>query len=469
MTLNFAELKKRLQPRSVLALTLEPGRVAASVVRRENGACTPPLSIPFGSEEVLKNPETVGSELLLALGAAGIRERRCVVCVLPAWALTASIDLPEVGAEDLRGYLELRAEREFSIPVSDLRFAYSSYVLPDGKRRATLAALSAKRMEALEKMLEAAGCRALSISLALDGCFSGGNAMIHLLAGGDHVDVVVTAGGGVIGLRSLSGPAEAGGAAFDPEGFCREIRITLGRLPEAIRRQVLRARLGGSPAAARTLCLQVRDRLLRMGIDCPPCESASAAAKPEPAEGAAVECAARFLGERPLAFEFITPETSRVEEIFQRFDSKRRRWMAVAAAAVFLLLLLAVMIRSHMESSLTAEWDGMKRNVAEVDALQQKIRRFRPWFEPTPQGLQVLESLVSAFPDGGDVWAKSIQIGEGYKITCTGFARDQAAWLGLLDRLRIRPDVTALQVQQVRGANPVQFSVTYKWEPQHEG
>ena len=105
----------------------------------------------------------------------------------------------------------------------------------------------------------------------------------------------------------------------------------------------------------------------------------------------------------------------------------------------------------------------MKRNVADLESVQQNIRRFRPWFDASPLNLQALESLTAAFPEQGDVWAKNVQIGEDFKVTCNGFAQSQPALLSLLDRLRARPDVTGVQVQQVRGEKPVQFSLTYKW------
>jgi Tfp pilus assembly protein PilN len=107
----------------------------------------------------------------------------------------------------------------------------------------------------------------------------------------------------------------------------------------------------------------------------------------------------------------------------------------------------------------------MRKNVGELEGLQQKLRQFRQWFDPAPQSVQALEAVAAAFPEQGDVWAKSIQLGEGSKVTCSGFARNQAGFDALRDRLRSRSDVTGLQVQQVRGENPVQFSVTYKWEP----
>jgi len=469
MKLDLNELKKRQRARSALAITLESGRLAAKLVRCDeyDSQPAPSFSIPLGDEEVLKDPDKAGHQLIAALGAAGIRERRCVVCVPPGWALTASTDLPEVDAEDLRGYLELRAEREFSISAADLRLGYCAYALPNGQRRATLAALSSKKIEAVERMLEIANRHASSISLALDRCLSQPQAMLHFLTNGNHTDVVVTAGGGVAGLRSLAGPLVSGDTAFDPVAFYREVRITLGRLPDTVRQQVRHAAFSG-PSAER-LCIQTRSDLLRLGIESPECNHVPATADQSPeAAGAAVETARRVLREQPVAFEFVVPETKRWQELFQRFDSTRRRGLTLAAAGLVALPLLLLFIRSQMENHFQAQWDAMAKNVGELDALQGNIHQFRPWFETSPQGLQVLDSLISAFPDQGDVWAKNIQVAEGYKVTCSGFARTQPALMSLLERMRTRPDITGLQVQQIRGEDPIQFSIAYQWEPQHD-
>ena len=107
----------------------------------------------------------------------------------------------------------------------------------------------------------------------------------------------------------------------------------------------------------------------------------------------------------------------------------------------------------------------MKRKVSDLEALQQRIRQFRPWFEPAPQTLQTLEAIAAGFPEQGEVWAKTLQITEGGKVTCTGFARNQAALKGLLDRLRKRPGRSRPASPASARENPVQFSFTYKWEP----
>ncbi len=469
--IDRAAIEKRLRARSFLALTLESGRMIAAVARTEGNEArrVAPVTLPIGAEEAFRNPEKTGHALATALEAAGIREKRCVVCLPPSWALSASTELPAVSPEDLRGYLELRAEREFSLPPGETRLAFCAYDLPGGERRATLAVITSKRLQAVETMAASAGRRAVSVSLALAGALDDPGARLRFHVDGAHTDVIVTAGGGVAALRSLSAPGpggtEGGGeAAFDPAAFCREIRITLGRLPATVREQVREAVFGGSEAATRTLRDETRPFLERMGIAVAP---GVELADENPA-GAAVGIAARRLrGETP-PFEFIVPVPKRWEGALRWFDQRRNRRIALAALGLVLLPMAVFFIRSQVENHLQNRWDAMRANVTELDALQQKIRRFRPWFEPTPQALQVLDGLVAAFPEAGDVWAKSIQIGGGYKVTCAGFARNQAALVGTLGRLRARPDVSGVQLQQTRGNDPVQFLFTYKWEARGE-
>ena len=289
---------------------------------------------------------------------------------------------------------------------------------------------------------------------------------MHFLANGDHVDLVVSAGGGIAALRSLSAAMGKDPVSFDAAGFSREVRITLGRLPEPLRQQVQEAHFEGPRTSAENLYFEVRPHLQRLGI-----QSSIAPAKPatDPTmvAGAAVEAAQRHLRGDSVAFEFFVVEANRWEALFQRFDSKRRRYVVAAVLAFIVLPMLLFFIRGRIEGSLASEWKGMQKNVAELELIQTKIRQFRPWFEPAPQSVQMLEGLSSAFPEQGDVWAKSIQISDDAKVTCSGFARNQSVLMALLDRLRSRPDVANLQIQQVRGDNPVQFSVTYKWEAQN--
>jgi Tfp pilus assembly protein PilN len=465
MKLDLAEIKKRFQIRAALAVTIESGRTIVDYVKREASGfeVVKSFEMGIGADAIVASAEKAGKELGAQLAAAGIRERRCVVCVPASWALTTSTDVPEIAGDDLRGYLELKAEREFPIAVSDLKIAHCTFSEPDGKQRATVAAVGVKRFEAIERMLAAAECRAVSISLGLDACLPQPEmpAAMHFVANGTHVDLVIAAGGGIAAVRSLPAPVDA--ETFDAGGFSREVRITLGQLPETLRQQVTQARFSGSPVTAENLCLEIRQHLQRFGIESRLQRSSAVNDQP----GAALAAAERHLRNEPVAFEFLPPQVNRWEQVARQFEDRRRRWIALAVVAAVLLPIITFFVRSHIESSLNDEWAGMRRKVADLESLQQRIRQFRPWFESSPQSLQIIEGLAAAFPDQGDVWAKSIQVTDGSKVTCSGFARSQSALLAWFDRLRARKDVSALQVQQVRGENPIQFSITYKWEAQN--
>ena len=497
LQLAAARVKKRLQTRSVLALTLTADHVELALVRGTADSEIVPQTFPavaLGAEEIYRNPERAGATLAAALEVAALRDKRCAVGVPPAWALTASADLPSVSPEDLRGYLEIRAEREFSLPLSELRLGYSAYTLPDGTSRATLAAMPAKRIEAIEKMLAVSGRRAVSISLALDAVFADEEpSRLHLLADGGHVDVVVTAGvlvagQGVAALRTLPGPnghrngpalpdakdllvdtgaalaepaaTNGNGGAFNPAAFCREVRITLGRLPTAVQSQVREAHFRGAPEAARQLCQETREGLQRMGIAVP--AGCSPDDRPVPPVSAV-----RFLHRESVPFEFVVPVPNRWEQAFHRFNTPRGRKVAAVVLALILLPMLLFFVRSEQESSLASEWDGMRNQVADLDVLQQKIRKFHPWYDRAPARVQLLEGLFGAFPDGGEVWAKSITI-KGNTVSCTGFARSEDARLAMMKRLIARPDVSELKTVQTRGVNPVQFTFTYRWGTNRE-
>ena len=459
---------KRFQPQSALAITLGQEKLAASLVRLDLQTCKvlpphPIASLKIGVEAALKNPTAAGTELSAALHAAACREKRFVICLPPELALTASVDLPEISPEDLRDYFDIRAEREFSVPASEFRLSSSAYCLADGKQRATLAAIPVQKMEAVENLIKAAGGRPLSISLGLDACLLEPIPLLHFIAEECKTTLAVSTGGGIATLRTLSGPSSSTESAFDPVAFVREVRITLGRLPESVRSALELARFHGPQAGM--LRQLIGEGVERLGI----VPEQPTGFLSNPAELAA----SRFLLNQPVAFENIVAEPNPWLSTFERFNTQRGRKVALASIALIFLPLLVFLYRIHQEGSLQAEWDGMKTSVASLEAIQQKIRLFRPWFESNPQNLQVLQSLITAFPERGEVWTKSVQVkagavsSQGTKVICSGYARNQAAVMALMDRLLKTPGVTALS-QRTLGNNPVQFTATYIWRPQND-
>jgi hypothetical protein len=98
--------------------------------------------------------------------------------------------------------------------------------------------------------------------------------------------------------------------------------------------------------------------------------------------------------------------------------------------------------------------------------MQQQIKRFRPWFDDSCRSLRILRRLTDAFPQDGAVTAKTLEIRESALIACKGTARDNQALLQMLDRLRAAEGVTGLQVEQMRGKSPMQYSFNFQWREQ---
>lgn len=468
MKFELANLSATWRPPGALALSIETARIAVTSLRRDNGGSRllQSLSLDRGAETLLEDPKAAGRALGTALTEAGVRERRCVVSLPPGWALVTSTELPAVTGDDLKSYFELCAERAFPIPIVDLHLAHCPYQLPNGKRAATLAAVSSKRMNAVKEMLATAGCRPVSISLGVTQCLGedGENlpAAMHFLANGKHVDLVVTAGGGIVSLRSISlalNPAE-NGTSLDTESFGREVRLALGRLPGDLRDQIRTARVSGPETSAHRLLNETREPLRRLGIGTVTTDDNSS--------DAAVVAARRHLLGQPLPFEFVAPHPNRWQTLWKRFDTRRHRWVALLALAFVVVPILALTIRSHQERRLQTEWNRIRPAVADLEIVQADIRQFRSWYDGTPRSLAIFEALVSAFPETGEVWAKTIEWREGSRVACAGLALNQAAWMAFLDRLRARPEFREVQVQQVRGENPIQFAFTCVWVPIHD-
>ena len=62
------------------------------------------------------------------------------------------------------------------------------------------------------------------------------------------------------------------------------------------------------------------------------------------------------------------------------------------------------------------------------------------------------------------VTAKTLEIRDLSTVTCSGNARDNRAYIALLDELRKAPEVSDLKTEMERGQSPVQFTLNFQWE-----
>src|SRR5262249_37775485 len=116
--------------------------------------------------------------------------------------------------------------------------------------------------------------------------------------------------------------------------------------------------------------------------------------------------------------------------------------------------------------SLESRWKAMEPKVTDLEAAKQQIRKFRPWFDETYRDLRILKIITEAFPEDGSVCSvKNIEIRDEATVTCSGVARDNAAYFAMLNRLSANSnEVTEVKTERLQGQAPAQFTFDMQWE-----
>jgi hypothetical protein len=470
------KLPKRQRPTAILGLALDGNRLDGAVVRRTNGSLEvqPVFSVSLSLDPLTHDLELVGRELRNHLEAAGVRERRCVLAVPLKWVLTATTELPELPEADLASCLQVEAERSFPCDPETLQVVSSRWQDPAGRKHATIIGVPRNHLIRLDQVLRAAQLRPLSFSLGLPALqpaspqFSEG--VLALAIGQSHVALQVTVGGGVVALRALEGAVEgqSGQPTLQVDLVAREVRITLGQLRSELRQDVRRLRVFGPPELARELAEELEARIELSGLRL---ETVTAYAPnefglqlpPPVAVSPAISLAAAWLAHRPAVFELLPPRTTPWQQFMARYSGGRLRRIGIAAAAVFLLVAGLFGVQQWQLSRARSQWAVLGPKVRDLDAIQQDIRRFRPWFDESFRSLTILRQLTEAFPEEGSVSAKTIEIRHLTAVTCSGVARANTNLLRTLERLRAVPRVAGLKVDVIRGKSPMQFTFSFQW------
>ncbi len=471
-------------PGSLVALSLDGHWLEAVQARRTNGSMEvlKSVRVTLALDPQEADPVVLGREIRQHLDAAGIRERHCVLALPPNWLFSLSFPLPDLPEEDLESLIQLEAERGFPTSPESLQVSRSRYRLPGGAAGVTLLGLARQHLERLEVALRAAHLRPLSLTVGL-AALPGLNGepdegTLILQPGEQGVDLQVACGGGLALVRTLTLPAEetasspsagaASAAGSDP--LTREIRITLGQLPPAVGETLRRLRVVGDGPEAERLAARLRERLTGAGLAVewwrePPREFQGVRLPQGATLTPALAVAARYLAQQPPALEFLPPRVSRWQALVQKYAPTRRLAVAGAATAgILLLVLLALAAQQIRLSYWRAKWNAIRAEVTALEKVQQHIRQFRPWYDESFRTLSILKRLTEAFPEDGTVSAKSVEIRPGSTgVTCSGTARDNAALLRTLDKLRAMPEVREVKVEHIRGNAPMQFTVNFRW------
>lgn len=472
-------LFKKQRPATILGLSLDGNRLEAVVVRRSNGSVQTKesVSVSLALSPLSGDPELVGREIRNHLDQAGIRERRCAVCIPLSWVLTLQTKLPDLPEADIGSFLEIEAERGFHSGQENLFITNSRSQAADGSQFATLIAVPRNHLATLEKVLKAAKLKPATFSLGVAALGTGGkeslDGTLTLGLGGNSIDLQVTAGGGIVALRSLDGAIENEGSQkrIDAELVAREIRITLGQLPGTFGTGVQKVKVFARGDLVRQFMNDISPRAESLGVKFELMERASAAEfdrpiPPEIAVSPALALAVSYVRGIAGGPELLPPKVRPWQQLLNtKFGSKKLGWAGAAAGALALCVGGAFLFQEWQLSRWQSRWEAIEPQVTEARYAADQIRKYRPWFDESFRGLRILRELAQAFPDTGIVTAKTVEIRDLSSVSCSGVARDRQSVLNVMDKLGAVEGITDLNPESIRGQSPgVQFTLTFQFE-----
>jgi hypothetical protein len=471
------QLFKRKRAASILGLALDGNRLEVVALRRSNGALhiRQTLAVSLALSPLTDAAELVGREIRNHLDQAGIRERRCAVCFPLSWVLSLQTKLPEMSGADRASFLQIEVERGFHSGPEALFTAHSFFKTPGGEQYATLLAVPRNQLEALQRVLRAARLKPVAFALgvtALHAAAAEAGRVALLAVRNNTVDLQITAGGGIVALRSLDGALETQGAqkSISADLVAREIRITLGQLPGGLADVSGVFKIFGQGEMARQLAGDLSPRLAALGLKMEVVEKSSAAhfdnpLPPEIAASAALALAANYVRGVDAEPDFLPPKVQPWRQLVStRLSPRKLAWAGAAAAGLLLCVAAAFGVQQWQISSLQSKWNAIAPTVNELNADQEQIKKFRPWYDTSFRDLQILRKLKDAFPDDGSVSAKKVEIRDVSAVTCSGIAHDNEAFSKLHAKLGDDTNSISGLHAEVHGQKPMDFTLTFQWE-----
>ena len=479
-------LLSKQRPSSVLGLTFDGNRLEGVVVRRsgslqakESVTATLALS-PLGGDPLL-----VGREIRNHLDQAGIREKKCVVCIPSSWVLTLQTQVPELPEADVESFLQLEAERGFTSGHENLFVVNSLAKTAGGEQYATLVAIQRNHLETLEKALRAAQLKPLSFVLGMAALEAGGkeglpNGLI-IAVGSNSVEMSGTAGGGIVTLRSLDGAIETTGPQkrIDSDLIAREIRITLGQLPAALASELKSVKVFVRGDLARQFIGDFGSRIQNMGLRLETMDRASAAefSTALPAEIAlspALAAAANYVRAVDSGPELLPPKVSQFQEwMGKRAITKKLGWAGLSGAAVVLIIIGLFAFQQVQITNLEHQKSELLDKTRPVHAALAEVNRYKPWYDSSYRALNILKTLSQAFPlNGREVYAKSMRIANLTDVQVAGVASDRRSISAVVDTLAktnvVRTGTVTTPVLQ-GPAGQLQYTLNFQWEGDGSG
>jgi hypothetical protein len=471
-------LFKSQRASSILGIALDGNRLEAVVVRRSGATLQvrQTVSAPMALSPLTDDVELVGREIRNHLDSAGIRERRCAVCLPLTWVLTLQTKLPELSAEDLASYLQIEAERGFPSGHESLFITRSLFKAPSGEQFATLLAVPRNHLDVLERVLRAARLKPLTFAMGISATQSpsqqASQRVLTLALSSHGLELQVSGGGGIIALRSLDAAVESEGARrkVSADLVAREVRITLGQLPGGFSEAQGPIKIFGEGEVARQFVAEIAPRLTVLGLriepmDRPVAVTFDTAPAPDIAASPVLALAAAYVKSGDVGPDFLPPKIAPWRQFVSTKLSTQKLAYAGGAAAVIVSCVGGLFgWQQYQIASLNSQWAPMSGKVEELTREQDNIQKYRAWFDPSFRALTILSKLTASFPEEGSVSVKTLEIRDLSAVTCSGVAQNLAAFNTMREKLGKVAEVTGLHAE-TRGQQPIQYSLNYQWQP----
>ncbi|HEX4120585.1 MAG TPA: hypothetical protein VH619_08220 [Verrucomicrobiae bacterium] len=471
------DLFKSKRSSSVLGIALDGNRLEAVLLRRSNGTIQVRqwVAAQLALSPLTDAPELVGQEIRNHLDQAGIRERRCAVCLPLGWVLTLQTKVPDLSDTDRASFLQLEAERGFHSGAESLFSASSIFTPASAETFATLLAVPRNHLATLERVLRAAKLKPVSFAIGttvLQPPAADKERVITLAVRPNSIDLQVSGGGGVIALRSLDSAIDNQGAQkrISSDFVAREIRITLGQLPGGFAEGPGTIKIFGQGEMTRQFVNDISPRLAAMGLKTEVVERISTANfdKPLPSEiGAspAVALGAAWVRGADSTPEFLPPRVQPWQQMLTAGMSKKKLvWAAEVAAGIVVCIALGFAWQQWEISSLTTKWKSMEPRVTELTGDQDQIKKYRGYYDQTFRDSRILKRLALATPSDGSVSAKTVEVHDFNSVTYSGVARDNSSFVKLFTNLSDDTNEITQVHPEVRGQKPMQFTLNFQFE-----
>jgi len=464
------KLFQRRSADALVVLSFDSGRLHATVARNagETTPGGPSVALSFSVPLETGDPETLAGELRQQLEAAGIRERGCVVSLPPEWIFTRWTALPDLSEEDRQSFLELDAERGFPFAPEELVVSRCFHGV-GGRAQALQLAVQRSKVERLDSWLRRARLNPLSFSVSglawTRATANRSPGTIRLWLQSESAVLMVDSLSGLAAFRYLGSELRTTGETpqWQPEKLAREIRVSLGQLTPELRAEIQSFAVLGSELEARTLAEALAPMLNVFGLK-PEATGRTPGCRPVSPAAMASAVANPYWSKGGQSIEFLPPRISNWQKVTSRYSARKLAYMGGAVGGLAAIAVIAIGLQEYQLHRLKSQWSTMSARVHDLEQTEQNIRKYRPWYDNSVRTLRILRRLTEAFPEDGSVTAKTLEIHDPGVVNCSGTARDQTALLKLLDSLRSSKDVTEVQVDQLRGKSPLQFSFNLHWE-----